>query len=184
MCFSFSFSLNYRFRCKRQQTLRKTSQTHISSLFWSDQLDVLAARLHKHHKCVIFVCDKHILKAGEIRGCIDFVGYKFLSKANESIKVYDDIEVAEDGASESLMEFIVRRRGLYMCGDDPTKLLKRYNFFIEEYFRKILIKTIFILQYACSPFGYRSERIWNDGHPGTETLKIHTKSKQHSDIVF
>lgn len=142
-------------------------------------MDEVVRLLHSKHgmKCVIFIFDEHILKAGEIRGPLTFDDYNFLGETNKPFVVQvhgrADEAMIKTNKNESSIGFIIRRRGLYVCGDDPTELLKRYNFLVKKQFVKILIEIIFILQHTCSSFGYQSKTIGTCGYPHTETLKTH-----------
>lgn len=87
-------------------------------------------------KCVVFVADRHILKLSERTQPVNFTDYRVLRDLNQSgaasftVRVYAGrcVESAIPKAS-SAGEFMVHRTGLYVYGDDPMELLKRYVFF-------------------------------------------------------
>lgn len=78
-------------------------------------------------KCVFFVADHHILKAAETTGIKNFCDYHFLDGFS-TITVYGAMNALDDVTSLDKSgegAFMVYRRGLYVYGDDPWKLLKR-----------------------------------------------------------
>lgn len=90
-------------------------------------MDELVEHLHLKHgmKCVIFIFDEHILKAGEIHGAITFAGYNFLDEQGKPSKIQVYSRIGEAEKEEFKNEFIVHRRGLYVCGEDHTEIIKR-----------------------------------------------------------
>lgn len=92
-------------------------------------MDKIVCDLHlQNKKCVFFVADHYILKAAENVGQKYLRDYKFLGGNSTEIQVFGAIGVDDKVAllhESNEGEFLVYRRGLYIYGADPWKLLKR-----------------------------------------------------------